>query len=263
VMQSDRLIFGKMIPMALLGVYSIALTWATLPISVFERVFSAVLFPLLSRLHHEGTDFSTAYLKVRRPWLILGGWGMACLISGGPSLVRLLYDARATSAGWIIQILAAGIWLLLLETANGTALLALGQPKWVAAGNAAKLVGMLLLIPLGYARFGFPGAVVGFAGSELLRYVSSVLGARLHQVSCFGQDLELSAYVTVTTGLGLLSARWITSILHSHPVHSKKLGPAIEVLVIALCVSICWLLAYLFGRSRRRESTVPGAPVPK
>jgi O-antigen/teichoic acid export membrane protein len=266
VMQSDRLIFGKMIPMALLGVYSIALTWATLPISVFERVFSAVLFPLLSRLHHEGTDFSAAYLKVRRPWLILGGWAMACLISGGPALVQLLYDSRASSAGWIIQILAAGIWLLLLETANGTALLALGQPKWVAVGNAAKLVGMLLLIPLGYARFGFPGAVVGFAGSECLRYAFSVLGARAHKVSCFGQDLELSAFVTVTSGVGLVSARWIASFLNSHYLRPAKIGSAVEVLVIALCVSVGWLLAYLRGRSlqeKQIEMSAPGLPAPK
>jgi O-antigen/teichoic acid export membrane protein len=253
VMQSDRLIFGKMIPMALLGVYSIALTWATLPISVFDRVFSAVLFPLLSRLHHEGTDFSAAYLKVRRPWLILGGWSVACLMSGGPTLICLLYDSRATSAGWIIQILAAGIWLLLLETANGTALMALGQPKWVAAGNASKLVGMLVLIPLGYLRFGFPGAVVGFAGSEFLRYGASVLGARRHKVGCLGQDLKLSAVVIVTTGVGLFSAQWIVPSMHDQAARTTKLGTVLDALVIILCVSVGWLFTYLIGRPRQKK----------
>ena len=35
---------------------------------------------------------------------------------------------------------------------------ALGQPRWIAAGNAAKLAGMVLLIPLGYSTFGVPAA---------------------------------------------------------------------------------------------------------
>jgi O-antigen/teichoic acid export membrane protein len=250
VMQSDRLIFGKLIPMGLLGVYSIALTWASLPIAIFDRVFNAVLFPLLSRLHEEGTDFSAAFLKARKPWLLLGGWTTACLISGGPSLIQLLYDTRAASAGWIIQILAAGIWMLLLETANGTALLALGEPKWVAAGNGAKLVGMIVFIPVGYARFGFPGAVVGFAASELLRYVTSVVGARRHNVACFSQDLWLSALVIATSGLGLLSLHWLVPYVHALALHPAKVGILLEGTVITLCASIGWGAVYLLGRSR-------------
>ena len=253
VMQSDRLIFGKLIPMGLLGVYSIALTWAALPLSILDRVFNAVLFPLLSRLHNEGTDFSASFLKARRPWMLLGGWAIAGLIGGGPTLIHLLYDTRATSAGWIIQILAAGIWLLMLETANGTALLALGEPKWVAAGNAAKLVGMLALIPIGYIRFGFPGAVVGFAGSELLRYTTSVVGAHRHKVACLGQDLKLSALVIATSGVGLLAARWFGPPLRALAQHPARAGTFLEGLAIALCVSIVWGCVFLFDRSRRNR----------
>jgi O-antigen/teichoic acid export membrane protein len=252
VMQSDRLIFGKLIPIGLLGVYSIALTWATLPISVVGGVMGSVLFPVLSRLHQSGTDFSEAYLKARRPWAILGGWASAGLIAGGPILIRLLYDARATSAGWVIQILAAGTWLLVLETSNGVALLALGQPKWVAAGNAAKLVGMLILIPLGYARYGFPGAVAGFAASEVLRYTTSVVGSRRHKVACLGQDLRLTLLTIATSAVGLLTARIIAPLLDPIPFRPAKLGVFLEGLCVALTVSIGW--AWIYLRNRRPRS---------
>ena len=251
VMQSDRLIFGKLIPLSLLGVYSIALTWATLPAAVFEHVFRSVLFPLLSRLRQQGTDFSSELLKARTPWLLLGGWSTACLMSGGPTLIRLLYDARATSAGWIIQVLAAAAWLMLLESANATSLLALGEPMRLAADNAAKLVGMIVFIPLGYARLGFPGAVAGFAASDLLRYATSVYGARRHKVACLGQDVWMSVLVIATTGMGMLAARWITPSLRAIAWHPARLGVVLEGLVITLFVSIGWGWVYLRERSRR------------
>jgi O-antigen/teichoic acid export membrane protein len=250
-MQSDRLIFGKLIPIGLLGVYSVAVTWATLPISVVGGVLSAVLFPLLSRLHQSGTDFSQAYLKARRPWAILGGWASAGLIAGGPTLIRLLYDARATSAGWVIQILAAGTWLLVLETSNGIALLALGHPKWVAAGNAAKLVGMLILIPIGYSRYSFPGAVAGFATSEILRYATSVVGSRRYKVACLSQDLGLTMLTIGTSAIGLLTARLVGSVLAPISFRPAKLGVLIEGLCIALAVSAGWAWIYLRGRRPR------------
>jgi O-antigen/teichoic acid export membrane protein len=252
VMQSDRLIFGKLIPIGLLGVYSIAVAWATLPIAIVGGVLGSVLFPLLSRLHQSGTDFSAAYLKARRPWAILGGWASAGLIAGGPTLIRLLYDSRATSAGWVIQILAAGTWLLVLETSNGVALLALGQPKWVAAGNAAKLVGMLVLIPLGFSRYGFAGAVAGFAASELFRYTTSVVGSRRHKVACLRQDLYLTSLVMVTSAIGLLAAHVVLPRLSSTALPAK-VGVFLAGLCIAVAVSVGWAWVYLRGRASRPQ----------
>ena len=256
VMQSDRLIFGKLIPMAMLGVYSIANTWATLPQIILDRVFSAVLFPLLSRQHGEGTDFSSSFLEARRPWMLLGGWATAGLVAGGPTLIRLLYDSRATSAGWIIQLLAAGMWFLVMETANGTALLALGQPKWLAAGNAAKLLGMVVLIPIGFLRFGFPGAVAGFAGSEILRYVVSVVGARRHRVACLGQDMRLTGLVAATSALGILAAPRLMGLLRPLAFGPARLGVFLEGFGIAISVTLAWACAYLVARWRSKSLAV-------
>lgn len=256
VMQSDRLLFGKLIPMGLLGVYSVATTWAGMPLSVISRIFSAVLFPLLSRLHNEGTDFSEGFLRSRKPWLVLSGFASACLISGGPTLIRLLYEPRAASAGWIIQVLAAGIWLLSLESANGIALLALGRPKWVAIGNVAKLIGMVTLIPLGYSHWGFPGAVVALASTELLHYATSVTGAHRHKVSCFGQDMTLSALVVVTSGAGLLAARWIGPLLQSLALRPAKLGVFLEGVAIAICVGVGWACVYGWDKVKGRRQAI-------
>jgi O-antigen/teichoic acid export membrane protein len=254
VMQSDRLVFGKVIPIGMLGVYSIASTWAGMAGTIVNRILNSVLFPLLSRLHSEGTDFSAAYLDARWPWMILAGWASAGMISGGPILIQLLYGARADSAGWIVQALAAGSWFQLLESANYTALVALGFPKWMAMGSAAKLLGMLVLIPLGYMGFGFPGAVVAFASSELLHYTVSILGSLRHKMGNLGRDLALSAWVMLTAGGGLLVARWFNPHFGVTVWHNVRLGLFLKGLAVALFVSIGWGCIYVFNRFRREPT---------
>ena len=254
VMQSDRLIFGKLIPMALLGVYSIAVTWAGMPGAVVSRVFTAVLFPLLSRVHDEGSSFAHDMRNTRRPWLILAGCATACLVSGGPTLIHLLYEAKAEKAGWIIQILGTGVWLQSLESGNSIALLAQGQSKWLAIGNAAKLVGMAALIPVGFIGFGFPGAVVALATADLVHYSASAIGARWRKVGCLSQDLRFSSLLVMTVAGGLAVAHWLAPAVRTLELRPVQLGTFLELLIIAVAASAPWGYAFLLHRRRWRHT---------
>jgi len=252
--QSDRLIFGKLVPIELLGVYSIATIWSGLPTAILERVFSSVLFPVLSRIHNTAGDFQAAFREVRTPALIVAGWMSACLVAGGPTLVRFLYDQRATDAGWIVQTLAAGTWFLTLETTNGTALLAQGKANWVAIGSAAKLVGMAVAIPLGFVLGGFQGAVYGFAASELCRYVASVMGALTINLRGYGQDLRLTAVLAATSLLGVLAGQGARAVLAPLAANHPRPTAFIEGLVILLVVGAGWAVLYLRHRAHRRNT---------
>ncbi|MES1164823.1 MAG: oligosaccharide flippase family protein [Verrucomicrobiota bacterium] len=252
--QSDRLIFGKLVPIELLGVYSIATIWSGLPTAILERVFSSVLFPVLSRIHNAGGNFQAAFREVRTPSLLVAGWMSACLVAGGPTLVRFLYDTRATDAGWIVQTLAAGTWFLTLETTNGTALLAQGKANWVAIGSASKLVGMAVAIPVGFALGGFRGAVYGFAASELCRYVASVMGALTIDLRGYGQDLQLSAVLAATAGMGWLAGQGAHSLLATFAVGHPRQVAFLEGVIILLVAGAGWAGLYLFHRARRRHT---------
>jgi len=257
VMQSDRLIFGKLISMKELGVYSIAVIWATVPTQVLSRVFQSVLFPLLSRLYNAGVDFPRAFRETRIAWLIGAGWLAACLIGGGPSLIRFLYDKRALDAGWILQVLTAGSWFLCLEMTNGCALLAQGRSKWVAAGSAAKLAGMVIFIPLGLHLWGFPGAVRGFAASELCRYAVSASGAALLKLRGWSQDVSLSALVLVTSGLGFLVARGAGGALSGMAAEHARAQAFLEGFLVFLVLSAVWAAVYLSHRARPKGEPRP------
>jgi O-antigen/teichoic acid export membrane protein len=204
--QSDRLIFGKLVPLATLGVYSIAAMFAAMPTGVLHRVGTAVVFPAFSRKAESSTGFESAYHRSRRPLFALGGLGVACLAASGPPLIEMLYDPRYADAGWILQLLAIGAWFHLIQIPSGSALLALGMPRWLAAGNATKLVGILAFVPLGYWLYGFPGAIGGFVASEVPRYAVCAAGAHRQGLPCIGGDLLASALVAVAAACGLYAS---------------------------------------------------------
>jgi O-antigen/teichoic acid export membrane protein len=75
--QSDRLIFGKMVPLAMLGVYSVGAMIATMPAVALGRMASSVFVPVYSRVQNAGQDLRPVFTRVRRPVLLLAGWMVA------------------------------------------------------------------------------------------------------------------------------------------------------------------------------------------
>ncbi len=204
--QSDKLIFAKMIPMDVLGVYSVAAGLALMPATVLGSLAAQVVFPVYSRLHREGRTLGSVFAQVRRPVLLAGGWMLGGMIAGGPTIVAILLPASYAPAGWIVQVLAAGSWFSVLETTNGTALLATGKANLVAMGSAGKLVGMVVLIPAGYALGGFEGAVVGYASSEIARYAVSAVCVARQGIAGWRQDGALSFVLLGASLVGWVGA---------------------------------------------------------
>lgn len=206
VMQSDRLIFGKMIPMSLLGVYSIALMFATLPSIVAGYLGNQIVFPLYSRIHNAGESLAPVYTRSRWLAMITGGFLLSNLITAGPAMIRVLYDARYEDAGWILQLLACAAWFGVMDATNVPTLLARGKAGWMVAANATKLAAMVGLIPLGFALGGFPGAVIGFVAAEGFRYGVSAWATNASGLKGWTQDLGLSMLLVAACVTGHLVA---------------------------------------------------------
>ncbi len=252
--QSDRLIFGKTIPLALFGVYSIASMLAVLPTQAILKLGGAVVFPTYSRLVQR-PDFEYLFRRVRTPLLLGGGAIASALLACGPSLVRVLYDPRYLQAGWILQYLSAAAWFQILECTNGAVLLALGRVRWVAAGNAAKVAGMVVLIPLGFHFGGFAGALMGLAGSDLAKYLTVAAGAAASKLGGFAGDVLLTGVVAGTSALGIAAGRLLVA---PH-------APALATFAISLAAAaLPWAavgLWYLASQRRRARDQMPvGSP---
>jgi O-antigen/teichoic acid export membrane protein len=247
--QSDRLVFGKMIPMDLFGVYGIAALLATLPTQAVEKLGVAVVFPAYSRLAARG-DLKDLFARVRLP-LLLGAAAMVTgLVACGPFLVRILYDARYEQAGWILQFLAVMAWFQILEATIGAALLAEGATRWVAASSAAKLVGMVTLLPLGFHLGGFPGALAGLVLSEVLKYLAATVGLARRGLRGIALDGLLTVAIALVSGAGLLAGHWVTARLP---------GKAPGFLASALVAGGVWAAIGLWYLRRERAA---GAAAP-
>jgi O-antigen/teichoic acid export membrane protein len=211
--QSDRLIFGKLGELAWLGLYSIAVALAALPSVVILKIGSSVTFPAYSRVHEQGGDLPSAFRRSRLPLLMAGGLMVTCLAVAGPAAVSLLYDHRYHDAGFVLQLLAIGVWFQILECTNGALLLAQGEARLVAFGNAAKLVVMLVGIPVGYRAGDVYGAILGIAAADAARYAVSALAVRRRGMGCIGMDMLLTALVAAATVASLFVLRYLPTHL--------------------------------------------------
>lgn len=116
--QSDRLAFGKLIPLELFGVYAVASMLAALPTQIVLRLGSAVIFPAFSRIAGR-SDFGSIFARVRFPLHLCGAAVVGVTIASGPFLIRVLYDSRYREAGWMLQYLAAGAWFQIWKPRPG------------------------------------------------------------------------------------------------------------------------------------------------
>jgi O-antigen/teichoic acid export membrane protein len=202
-LQADRLIFGKLIPMHELGIYGVAAMMATLPTSAILKLGTSVAFPAYSRAKAAGSNFQRVFDQVRLPLLAFGGFTAACMIACGRPVIELLYDYRYHDAGWMLQLLAVSAWFQVLQVTNGSALLALGSPKSIAAANVTKLSSMVLCVPLGFWAYGLSGAIAGIIVSDILKYAVSAIAARRKGLRMLGKDLSLSMLVALSAAAAL------------------------------------------------------------
>jgi len=201
--QADGLIFGKLIPLNQLGIYRVAAMLALVPKDLVSKLGAAVVFPAYSRICVSGGDLKRLFGRVRVPFLIGGAAVVSGLIACGPPLIRILYDYRYESAGWMVQFLAVMVWFQILECTNSAALLARGNVNWMAAGSASKVAGMLLLIPLGFHMYGFPGALVALVLSEVVKYITAAVGIAIRGLQGFAGDAAFSAAIAAVAGAAI------------------------------------------------------------
>ena len=246
--QADRLVFAKMIPLDLLGVYGVAAALAALPTQAALRLAGTVVLPAYSRLAARG-DIGEALSRVRRPLLLVAGAAISGLIGCGPFLIGILYDDRYSQAGWIVPFLAVGAWFQVLESANGAALIARGRVSWVAAGSGAKLVGMIALLPLGFHLGGFRGALAGLVFSDAWRYAVSAAGVTPHRRRALAVDGPMTAFVVATSvGCRLVGDAAVEA--WGHDLAGLLTGAAL--------VGVTWGSAALFYLRREWATPTPG-----
>ncbi len=239
----DRLVLPKLFSLDQVGVYQIGLMLATLPTIALLSLSQRVIFPALSRVASEvdlespspeaAKRFGDAFVRVRKTILTLGGLAAAGMFAAGPALVRVAYPPAFELAGPLVQWLAIAGWFHLLEAANGSAMLAQGQPRWTAFSTGVKVIALFALVPLaaGPLGYGLLGAAIAIAVADGARYLASLIGAARLPVPLMPIKLDVLMTVgAVASGLGvfLLSEQLFESDVR-------------QFFFASIAVSLCWL----------------------
>lgn len=207
----DRLLLGVWFEAATLGIYTIALNLATMIEGAGSRLFASVAMPALSEVARgEKERLRFTYFRMRLPFDVGFIGSAGALFALGPALVSLMYDARYTDAGYMLQILSFTLIFARFGLA-GSAYLALGEPRNLVWIHIVKLLAIFVLVPLGYHFYGLSGALCGIAFHALFTLPLIHYFNRRHSLNNLSFELAVLFAWPVGWSLG-----WLLSLLLRH-----------------------------------------------
>ena len=191
-MNFDRLYLPSAIPLALLGIYGIARTFADAAAELFQRVGSFLVFPKISATRLRGPALRAALGPMRLALLGTVAVSLSLAVALADRFIYLVYDARYHDAGLLLTILLAGSWFAILAAMSDAVMMGLGKPSGVAFANGAKLAVISLTLPFFLPRFGLIAAMGGFVAAEAMRYAVLVWRKRTAGLNFVRQDILLT-----------------------------------------------------------------------
>lgn len=187
--QADKLILGRLITFTLLGVYGMAFQFADIPRQVIQQFSYRVGLPFIAKMTHLPLpEFRQNCLKYRFYVLCAGAFVLSAVVVCGGPLILHIYDHRYADAGWMVPILALGLWHTLLYSTTGDILLALGKSKYNTIGTASFCITIFISLPIAFHFFHMLGAVIAVAAGDFPFYLVLAFGVSRVKVSVWRQD---------------------------------------------------------------------------
>jgi O-antigen/teichoic acid export membrane protein len=219
--QSDRILLGRFLGAAWLGVYGIAVNLSEMVNVVAFRVTTGVLYPGLSQIARDPErDFPSFYYRLRLRLDLLSMSGAGFLAGIGPWLVHALWDARYASAEWIVQILCVRVALTFLITPPEWGLIAQGFTRQSFWRSVIRLLSNIVLVPIGWHVRGAIGVIWATIASELPTGFAVWPQARRLGILRFERELLSLAILVTAFAAGRGLAHLLPPVrLHLHLHH--------------------------------------------
>jgi O-antigen/teichoic acid export membrane protein len=203
--QADRILVGRFLGVASLGVYSIAITLSDAAGAVVNRLVSGVMYPVLSDTARANQrNVGDLYYRLRRRLDLLSMGATGLLGGAGGWLIRTLWDQRYADAAWMLRVLCVRVAIGLIVGPGETCLFALGHTRYGFLRSVTRLVAAAIFLPLGWYLDGVKGLVWGTVATE----VSTVFAVwpKLRSLGILRYQRELLSIALFALGLLLGAA---------------------------------------------------------
>lgn len=192
---TDKIYFTTVLPLALVGVYSVSRTFSDMLASLSQRVGAFLVFPKVAGLKEQRFEMAPRFRQLRRTALILVAAAMAVAIAVSDGLILLLYDDRYHAAAFMLPVLLIGVWFAILAIFAESTLIGLDRPQASATGNSVKFAVMAAGLPLAIWQSGLFAALLVLALAEIARWISLSLALRRENLSAIRDDIALTMLV--------------------------------------------------------------------
>ena len=206
----DRLILAKYVSFAMLGIYGVARSLADVFALFSVKLGSEIIFPSVTAATVRGVELQRKLAHRRSQFLAAALVVIAGFIALSDVVIAVIYDTRYHGAAQLLPWVSLAAWMTVLCTLNENLMLGLGKPRYGAYGSVAKLVGLLIFLPVGLTRYGVIGAAGATVLAELLRYICLTLGQAREKIVFVRQDIA----ATVALLALALAFRWVTFQIH-------------------------------------------------
>ena len=249
VIQSDILIGGRFLTQEAVGVYSVSLHLATLPMQKMMGIVNQVAFPTVARLQDEMPRLRARLLDASRllffvviPLL----WGVSAV---APELVGLVLGPKWSGAVFPLRVITLVVPISMLGNVFSTAISALGK-AWVELRNTLVTA---IVLPSGFligVQWGVDGLALSWMITVPLSYGFNfprsrrVLGIRLMEIAG-------SIHASVLAGALMYGAVWGARFLLGWMPDLHRLPALIAVGAAAYLGAVSLLDRRIWADARR------------
>jgi O-antigen/teichoic acid export membrane protein len=191
--QGNNLVIPRLLGVGFFGIYSFAFNLSQFSSSIVSMLGGRVLFPSFAELYRDRPE--RVYSALRRSRVVLNAvnWAVSLIfIIFGQRLISIMYDERYADAGWMLQILALGSLVSMLEGTYSNALLAQGKTYLMTVMMVFQMVFQFGGLFLGYYLGNEFGLVLGVALAGWTLYpIQAIFYAKL---SLWQPEVDLPIY---------------------------------------------------------------------
>jgi O-antigen/teichoic acid export membrane protein len=259
---ADKVLVGRYLGAAALGLYGLAYNIVTIPFSRLAVPIAEVLFPAFSRMQDDSERIAAAWLRASRLVGAVAFPTLVGLIAVAPDFVAALLGERWDPMVPVVQILAWVGLLQSLQTLNGNILQALDRTGTLLRYSVAFFALHLTAFVVGL-QWGIIGVATGYAiSTTVLEPVYAWLTARALGISTWRFFAAFSGVTqaTVLMVAGVLATRALLFEFDAPPGARVALLVVVGALVYLPCA--VWRAPEVrseIGALRRRKAAVEAA----